>query len=173
MLLRRRFAFRFSYPSALTMAAFVITFGALVGRGAFADEKQGKTTSAPPVSVADVTVSASNAHLEKVSELARKEAEAALVDLAWGKAKSKRRYFISLTVQELGSSPTGARSARSSCKVSATVHDSERGQLLGTLQGKAGAEDTTTAVLDTERAVLSAALRSALSKVPEVIAAAP
>lgn len=142
--------------------------GALATGSALADKPSGAKL---PVAVAEVTSSASGARLVNVPELVRKDLQSELESLDWSKTRTRRRYLISATVVELGSLPAGPRSSLSSCVVSATVRDGERGNVLAILQGKARAEDTTDAASSTERAVLAAAVRSAVAKVPEAIAA--
>lgn len=139
-----------------------------------AEPKKGEDAKKPraPVSLSDVKVGSSSALLKDVEAIARKEIEADLAALDWGKSKPRRRYSITVTVAELGSLPAGQRSLVSSCVVSATLHG-ERGDLLATLQGKARAEDAASVASETERAVLAAALRSALSRVPDIVAAGP
>jgi hypothetical protein len=156
--------------SRVTVSVLLILCGALATGSALADKGSGAKA---PVAVAEVTSQASSARLENVADLVRKDLQSELESLDWSKTRTRRRYLISATVVELGSSPAGPRSSLSSCVVSATVHDGERGNVLAILQGKARAEDTTTLASSTERAVLAAAVRSAVAKVPEAIAAHP
>lgn len=125
----------------------------------------------PPVAVAEVSSQAKAAQIQNVPDLLRKDIEAELSTLDWSKAKTRRRYLISATVVELGSQPAGPRAVQSSCVVSATVRDAERGNVVLVLQGKARVDEASSASA-AERALLSAAARSAIAKVPEALAAA-
>jgi hypothetical protein len=149
-------------------ALFAVAAPALVA----ADPGAKKAASAPPpVAVAEVSSQAKAAQLQNVPDLLRKDLEAELSTLDWSKAKTRRRYLISATVVELGSQPAGPRAVQSSCVVSATVRDAERGNVLIVLQGKARVDEASSASA-AERALLSAAARSAIAKVPEALAAA-
>jgi hypothetical protein len=149
-----------------------IAVAVLSGRPAAADDARPLAESAAsrPVTLGEVatSVAARSTRLLNVADLLRRDAEAELAAIDWSKAKLRHRYTLSALIVRLDSAPLGARALEASCTVSAAVRD-ERGALLAIVEGRARAEDAASAGIAAERDALAAAVRSAITAVPEAI----
>ena len=121
----------------------------------------------PGVSLAEVAsrIDPAKTRLTNLTELLRSDAEAELLAIDWGKLR--RRYAVSAALVRLDSTSTGERTLAAACTVSASVRDADTGKLLFLVEGKARAEDASTAGARAERDALSAAVRGAITAVPE------
>ena len=158
---------------ARRMAALVgIAVAALSARPAAAEDARPPKESAAlrPVTLGEVATSpaAGSTRLVNVAELLRRDAEAELAALDWTHTKLRHRYTVSALIVRLDSAPLGERALSASCTISAAVRD-ERGSLLAIVEGRARAEDAASAGIAAERDALAAAVRSAITAVPEAI----
>jgi hypothetical protein len=142
-----------------------------VGVATSAPAATGETKAKPaPVTLAEVTAhEASSTRLGDVPALVRKDAEEELSRIDWSKLSLRRRYKLSASVVRLDSARTGEKSLTASCTISAAVRDADRGTILFIVQGNARAEDVPSAVLSAERDALAAAVRGAITAVPEAM----
>jgi len=154
----------------IAIAVAVLSLSA--GRPAAAEDARPLADSAAlrPVTLGEVatSVAAKSTRLLNVADLLRHDAEAEIAAIDWGKAKLRHRYTLSALIVRLDSAPLGERALSASCTVSAAVRD-ERGALLAVVEGRARAEDAASAGMAAERDALSAAVRSAITAVPEAI----
>lgn len=132
------------------------------------EQRVGRRTA--PVVVGAVTSRVAPAHLHDPVAALRGYLESELSAIDWSKRPLKGRYELVASLVRMESQPIKGGLAVS-CTVSASVHDARRGLLL-TVDGKARAEDLSSAGLRAEQDALAAAVHSSLSTLPDAIARA-
>lgn len=122
-----------------------------------------------PVTLAEATsrVDPKETHLGDLTALLREDVEGALLAVDWSALRLARRYAISATVVRLATAPTSERALSAACTVSVAVREVEGGTLLFVVEGRARAEDGSTAAPRAERDALRAAVRGAITAVPD------
>jgi hypothetical protein len=90
-------------------------------------------------------------------------AEGELLGVDASRIRHRRKVIVSVAV-------IGASEAPVACTVNATLHDSKTGNLLAILEGRARSESGA-ANAELRKAVLRAAVRSAVRQIPEALAA--
>lgn len=85
------------------------------------------------------------------------------VDASRVKARKRRPVVVSVAI-------TSATDASKTCTVNAMLRDAKSGTMIAILQGRATSQDSK-ATPDLRKAVLSAAMRSAVTQIPDALSA--
>lgn len=160
------------FPAALRGALLVLAPLLLLAAPTSAGEGQGPSETARGTSLVTLAEVASQVQpgatrLTNLTDLLRRDVEAAIAAIDWSKERVRRRYILSASLVRLETSVED-RTLRVSCTVSAAVRD-DRGNLLAIVEGRALAEDTSSAAQSAEQGALSGAARGAIKAVPEAI----
>lgn len=135
-------------PIAVLVAAMVIAVSAHAAELSFA---LGEVAAPPETSGIDRATLKSTA-----------ERELETVDTSRVKAKKRRPVVVSVAI-------TSAADASKTCTVNAMLRDAKSGTMIAILQGRASSEGQGSP--DLRRAVLRAAMRSAVTQIPDALSA--
>jgi hypothetical protein len=121
-----------------------------------------------PVTLGEVATRVHSPRLGDVVELLRRDAQTELAAIDWSKRGVRRKVSVSASLVRLDSVQERGL-LRADATVSATLRDARTGALLAILEGRARAEDRPVAAAGAERDALAAAVRGAITAIPEAI----
>jgi hypothetical protein len=124
----------------------------------------------PPVSIGEVTSEVVREDVD-MSLVVRGVLEQELPGVDLGKPGKPRPAVLSLALLRMDREAAPNNKAQVTCVVSATLRDQKKGALVAILEGRARAENEENLVALLERATLKSAVRGALARLPEALAA--
>lgn len=119
-----------------------------------------------PIAGIEVSTQVARARTDLVRTI-RLQVQRQLETLDWGSARPTERFILSATLVRLDTEP-GDGGSKSSCALSVALRESRRGALRAVIDSGSRAEGSDAA--QTEDAALRAAVRSAVTRVPESVA---
>jgi hypothetical protein len=123
-----------------------------------------------PVSIGEVTSEVVREDVD-MSLVVRGVLEQELPGVDMGKPGKPRPTVLSLSLVRMDREAVPNNKAQVTCVVSATLRDQKKGALLAVLEGRARAENEESLVVLLEHATLKSAVRGALARLPEALAA--
>jgi hypothetical protein len=127
------------------------------------------SAAGPPITIGEVTSEVVREDVD-MNVVVRGIVEQELPGVDVGKPSRPAILSISLVRMDRAQAPENK--ALVTCVVSATVRDQKKGALVAVLEGRARAENEERLVGLLERATLKSAVRGALARLPEALAAA-
>lgn len=124
------------------------------------------TAAEPAVAVGEVSVPATSREVD--AEALRSMASDALLGMDTSRLPRGAHAVLSVSLVRLDAQ--GTTPAEASCTVSATLRDRKRGTLFAIVEASARGQDAPARLPSLQRAIVRAALGSAVARVPEALA---